>query len=95
MSDIINNAEKSAVSGDIDMAAKQIDSFESEWTFNRHIYAAFIRHAEIDLANQSAAKLRTYLKDEDKTDFIAECETLRMQIKHIADSEHFSLDNIF
>lgn len=95
MSDIINSAEKSAVSGNIDAASNQIDAFESEWAFNKHVYAAFIRHAEIDLANQSAAKLRTYLKDENKTDFIAECETLRMQIKHIAESERFSLDNIF
>ncbi|MFO7160311.1 MAG: DUF4363 family protein [[Clostridium] cellulosi] len=95
IADIINSAEKSAIEGNIDAAFKQIDAFESEWAFNKHVYATFIRHAEIDLANQSAAKLRAYLKDEDRTDFIAECETLRMQIKHIAESDRFSLDNIF
>lgn len=94
MDDIISSAEKYALSGNTEMAAKRLDEFSSEWNHSKHIFATFIRHAEIDLANQSAAKLSSYLEEEDKSDFIAECETLRMQIKHIEETEQFSLDNI-
>lgn len=95
MADQISSAEKNVISGKTDNALKNIENFEGEWERNKHVFATFIRHAEIDLANQSAAKLSTFLKEDDKTDFLAECETLRMQINHIAETEQFNLDNIF
>lgn len=95
MADVISAAEKSARSGDISSSARQLDEFSTEWDHNKRIFATFIRHAELDFANQSAAKLKSYLDNDDKSNFYGECETLKMQIHHIAETERFSIDNIF
>lgn len=93
--DIINAAENSAKAGNIEESNAKIDDFLSEWYKNKRIFATFIRHAELDIANQSAAKLKPYLENEDKSNFYGECETIKMQIKHIAETEKFSAVNIF
>jgi hypothetical protein len=75
-------------------ADRELAAFMTEWNRNRAIYATFIRHAELDIANQSAAKIKAYLDGDEKSNFFAECDTLKMQIRHIAETERFSLDNI-
>ena len=95
MADTISIAETSARSGNISSSKKQLDEFSAEWEYNKQIFATFIRHAELDIANQSAAKLKSYLDNDDKSNFYGECETLKMQIHHIAETEQFSIDNVF
>lgn len=95
MADEIYEAEQSARAGDVVQSGKYLKEFSGDWNVHKRVFATFIRHAEIDLANQSAAKLVAYLGDKDKSNFYGECDTLRMQILHIADTERFTLDNIF
>ena len=94
MADKISDAEDSARNGDISLSEKQLDEFSVEWNNNKRIFATFIRHAELDIANQSAAKLKPYLRNADKSNFYGECETLKMQMHHISETEKFSIDNI-
>jgi hypothetical protein len=94
MAQKLSVAEDSARKGDISLSLKQLNEFSKDWDFNKKIFATFIRHAELDLANQSSAKLIPYLQDDNKSNFYGECETLKMQINHIADTERFSVDNI-
>lgn len=91
----ISASEDSMRSGDLTLSRKQLDAFMDDWDNHKEIYATFIRHAEIDLANQSASKLKAYTGADDKSDFYGECETLKMQIKHIADTERLTFYNIF
>lgn len=93
--DKINAVESSAKAGDIAETTRRLDDFLSVWYKKKRIFATFIRHAEIDIANQSASKLKPYLANEDKSNFFGECETIKMQIKHIAETEKFSAVNIF
>jgi hypothetical protein len=90
---LLTEIEKSART-DTASSDRQLDAFMTEWNRNKTIYATFIRHAELDFANQSAAKLKAYLNGNEKSNFFAECDTLKMQIRHIAETEQFSLDNI-
>ena len=90
---MLSDIEKNAFSNQ-SVSDRQLDAFMSEWSKNREIYSTFIRHAELDIANQSASKLKAYFDDEEKSNFFAECDTLKMQISHIAETEHFSLGNI-
>lgn len=94
MVDKINEAEVSAKAGNIALSGKQLAEFSVDWNKNKRIFATFIRHAELDIANQSAAKLMPYLDNDDRCNFYGECETLKMQIHHIAETEQFSVDNI-
>ena len=94
MADKLSDAEDSARKGDTLLSAKQLDEFSVEWNKNKRVFATFIRHAELDIANQSAAKLKPYLQNEDKSNFYGECETLKMQMHHISETERFSIDNI-
>jgi hypothetical protein len=94
MADMINSAEDSAKAGDVALSNRQLDEFAAEWDKNKRIFATFIRHAEIDIANQSAAKIKPYLDNDDKCNFYGECEALKMQIRHIAETETFCIENI-
>lgn len=90
---MLTGVEKSARSNTA-ASQKQLDAFMAVWNRNKVIYSTFIRHAEIDFANQSASKLKAYLNGEEKSNFFAECDTLKMQIRHITETEQFSLGNI-
>lgn len=91
---MLSDVEKSARAGKASSSNRKLEDFMTVWDKTKPIYATFIRHAEIDFANQSAAKLKSYLASNEKSNFFAECETLKMQISHIADTERFSIDNI-
>lgn len=94
MAGIVSQAEKYASGGDTENAQSYLKDFQAKWEFHKHIYATFIEHEELDYANQSAAKLPALLKDDDKTEFLSECETLKTQLHHIEQTEQFSFDNI-
>lgn len=95
MSDILGRAQQLAQNGDNDGAAELVSEFNGEWDKNKAIIATFVKHNELDTVNLSAAKLQPYIKNDNTGDFCAECETLKVQLKHIWESEKFSLDNIF
>lgn len=94
MVSILNDVEKYERASDANMAKQKLDYFQTKWGFHKQVIATFVRHAEIDFANQSAAKLKPLIDCEDKSQFYAECETLKMQINHIEDTEKFTIDNI-
>lgn len=91
---VLRQAEYYAKSGDDAQADEYLDTFAKQWDINKKIWCTFIMHEEIDIANQSAAKLKPYLADENKSNFFAECEALKFQINHIAQNERYTLDNI-
>lgn len=91
----LTQSEKYARSGNITKAKANVRSFLASWDIDKHILGTFIRHAEIDIANQSASKLLSYLDYKDgRSNFMAECDTLIMQLHHIADTEKFTVDNV-
>jgi thiamine biosynthesis lipoprotein ApbE len=94
MISILDKAEQSERSSDVDSAKSELQDFMNIWNSHRHMLATFIRHSEIDIANQSAAKLPELAVSDDRSQFYAECEVLKMQLNHIEDSEKFSIDNI-
>lgn len=95
MVEVLRQAEYYVYNGDEEEATKYIDTFSKQWDVNKKVWCTFIMHEEIDIANQSAAKLKPYLKDPNKSNFFAECEALKFQIGHIAENEQYTLDNIF
>lgn len=94
MVSILDEVEKYERVSDTDKAKHVLDNFQTKWGFHKQIVATFVRHAEIDFANQSAAKLKPLIDCDDKAQFYAECETLKMQINHIEDTEKLTFDNI-
>lgn len=91
---VLRQAEYYAKSGDDEEATKYLDTFSKQWDVNKKVWCTFIMHEEIDIANQSAAKLKPYLADDNKSNFFAECEALKFQINHIAQTEQYTVDNI-
>jgi uncharacterized membrane protein YvbJ len=94
MSAMINAAEQSERASDSQKVNLELASFNKSWNIHKHVIATFIRHSEIDIADQSAARLNVLAESSDRTEFYAECEALKMQLKNIADTEKFSIDNI-
>ena len=94
MSKILDKAETQVSDGNKKEAANQIAAFTKSWNKDKKLMGTFIRHSELDIANVSAAKLQAYLDDENDTDFLAECESLKMQLHHIMDTERFTFDNL-
>ena len=75
-------------------ARQAIARLDGQWEGAKTVFATFVRHAELDSANLSIAKLRPLLENDEKGDFDAECKTLEFQLHHIWETERFSLDNI-
>jgi hypothetical protein len=94
MSRTIGSAKTFMQEGKKKEAAQQVAAFESSWNSNKMIIATFIRHSELDTVNLSAARLQPYLDNDDTGDFCAESESLQVQLKHIWETEKFSLDNV-
>jgi hypothetical protein len=91
----LNQAEQSEQASNPQQAKNELDEFSVEWDKHKQVLATFIRHSELDLANQSVAKLKPLVDTDDASGFYAECETLKMQIRHLVEVEQFSPDNIF
>jgi hypothetical protein len=91
----LNMAEQSQRLSNIQQTKLDLDEFSKAWNKNKMVLATFIRHSELDIANQSVAKLKPLTDTDDASGFYAECETLKMQIKHLVEVERFSPDNIF
>lgn len=94
MTEIINSAEQYERDSEPEKADRALETFSEKWEKNKHVLATFIRHSELDIANQSEAKLKSLAESDDKSQFYAECDALKMQVNHIADTEKFCLDNI-
>jgi len=94
MSETLNSAQMLAQSGDINGAVKMVDKFNNQWDKYKGVIATFIKHNELDIVNLSAAKLKPLIKNDSKGDFLAECESLKVQLHHIWETEKFSVDNI-
>lgn len=94
MVELLKSAETFAYSGDYNKAEKDINDFSEKWDKNRKVLCTFVRHSEVDIANESAAKVKPYLNAQDKSDFFAECEILKFQIKHITETEKYTLYNV-
>jgi uncharacterized protein YpmB len=94
MSETLNSAQMLAQSGDINGAVKMVDKFNNQWDKYKGVIATFIKHNELDIVNLSAAKLKPLIKNDNKGDFLAECESLKVQLHHIWETEKFSVDNI-
>jgi hypothetical protein len=88
-------ADKYARQDNTSQAEKELDQFKTTWDKNNFIIATFIRHSELDIVNLSAAKLEPLLADSDKSEYYAESSSLEMQLKHIWETERFTVDNIF
>lgn len=94
MTSIIDQAEQYERDSDTVKAKQTLQVFSEKWENHKHLLATFIRHSELDIANQSESKLKSLADSDDKSEFYAECDTLKMQINHIAETEKFCLDNI-
>lgn len=94
MTAIIDSAEEYERDSQPQKAENTLKTFSVKWEKNKHLLATFIRHSELDIANQSEAKLNSLAESDDKSQFYAECDALKMQINHIADTEKLCLDNI-
>jgi hypothetical protein len=95
MTEIINKAENNAKHNDNNKAKQDLKTFAKEWEINNKIIATFVRHSELDIVNESNARLLPYLENNDLTNFSAECEVIKSQLHHIMHTEEFSFDNIF
>jgi len=94
MSAKLDSAETLAERGNKTQAEKQLTDFDNAWNANKGLMATFIRHSELDTVNLSAAKLGPYLEGNNVDEFCAESESLRYQLRHIWETEKFSIDNV-
>lgn len=91
---LTKTAESEVIGGDIVSAKKNIEVLQQKWKKSRNVLAIFIKHSDIDTVNASVSKLKVYVKDEDKTDFFAECDTIEFYLNTLADSESYAYYNI-
>ncbi|MFT9076696.1 DUF4363 family protein [Ethanoligenens sp.] len=81
-------------SGNSPATQKKMRQFFSLWQKNSRILPTILKHSELDIVNESVAKLPAYLKDDQPSDFDAECDMLKMQLIHLWNVEKINWENI-
>ncbi len=71
-----------------------LDELLSEWHKCRDFLALSINHSEIDRAEDALCELSSYLESGSGPDYAAKLRDFRSALKHIADAQKLSLDNI-
>ena len=66
-----------------------------EWERSRLPLTLSVKHGEADRAENALCLLAEYLSSGNTADFRAELSLFRSALRHIADSQRFSCDNIF
>lgn len=94
LSGTLDLAQEYASEKKTDQARGEVREFMQKWETGKTVMETFVRHLELDEINQGSARLEPYLEDDDKTEFNAECDELKVQLEHIWNAEQFSISNI-
>lgn len=95
MVNAVNSAQTSyQQTGNSPATEKKVRRFLTLWSRNSPLLSMFIYHREIDIVNESTARLPAYLKNNEDTDFDAECDMLKMQLAHLWNVEKINWENI-
>lgn len=78
-----------------DSASKKLEEFHSKWDKISSSWSMLIDHYEIDSIELLLSQIVAYVKNQDKTEALANMSSLKTLIKHIPEKEAFNLKNIF
>ena len=90
-SELDSICEELALTGSEESLTKLI----CEWEKSRFPLTLSVKHGEADRAENALCLLSEYLRSGNAADFRAELSLFRSALRHIADSQRFSGDNIF
>lgn len=71
-----------------------LDALIDDWRDCRDFLALSINHSEIDRAEDALCELSSYHESGSGSDYAAKLRDFRSALKHIADAQKLSLDNI-
>ncbi|MFZ3102793.1 MAG: DUF4363 family protein [Desulfitobacteriaceae bacterium] len=90
----LENVEESVQNQKWSVAQEQLELTQTSWEKTKYWWTILLDHHEIDNIDLSAARLKQYLKAQDKTLSLGEVSALKMLFEHIADTEALTFKNI-
>lgn len=91
----IEGVYKSVNNEDWVEAQKQFVDLENQWGIIEKKWQLFLEHYEMDAIDVTMARLKQYIKIEERVVSLGELAELKLLIGHIEDKEAFKLENVF
>lgn len=90
----IEQIQASVSAGQWDAAESRFQRVDSRWEEVRSIWAAIIRHQEIDELEKAFVRIEQFIISQDKGLALAELETAKLLLEHVPEKEKIRLHNI-
>lgn len=94
LSQQIEQVQALVSAGDWDVARSQFQQAEKRWGEVGEIWAAIIRHQEIDELEKAFARIGQFLASEERGLALAELEMAKLLLEHVPEKEKVRLHNI-
>lgn len=95
MEQTVSMAKDAVEHGDGDKGLSLSQKAVKDWRDEHHILCLYMVHSRLEAIDQTLTTLPELCKDEEKKDFLSECDRGIMQIDYLNESEIPNLDNIF
>lgn len=77
-----------------DTIGQLVDDLDEEWREDKKILSIFIPHQRLEVISQSFSEMRVNAKCNEKSDSLAECEKLKVNLEHLRETELVKIQNI-
>ncbi len=91
----ITTCESEYKEGNKKSAAKLAADIKADWEKAHRRLSSFINRETVDEIVLCATRLESYAKTEEDKMFLCECETFKMLLHHMLESEQFTILSIF
>lgn len=95
VTDVFDKIEENISKKDIEQIDNEIKNIESKWEEKQKKLAYYIEHDELEKVNTAIVKMKSYVKNENFSEAMAELKEGKFVIEHIQEKNSFNLQNIF
>ena len=92
---IFKNIEDNIFKRDIEQVNNELKNIGDKWEEKQKKLAYYIEHDELEKVHTSIVKMKSYVKNENFSEAMAELEEGKFVIEHIQEKNSFNLQNIF
>lgn len=78
-----------------DQANQEMERMQEEWKHTKKWWSAMLNHQEIDQIDITLKRVEKYVEGKSSLLSLGELAALRLLVDHIANTESFSIENIF
>ena len=95
VSELLSQSIASAENGNIQNAEISLKKAKSQWDSKMDIMLLFVSHGKLDQIEQTVNIAYSYIKSNDISNYMAQCQNARLLINNFREVEYPDIKNIF